>query len=198
MTAKPRFFATPAAFRRWLEKNHGKAKELWVGFHKVHTSKPSITWPQSVDAALCFGWIDGLRKGLGEDAYVIRFSPRRAQSIWSAVNIRRVAELREQGLMSQAGLAAFGRLDPKRTRVYSFENRNAAFDEETAKAFRSKKKAWAFFETQPPGYRRVATHWVMSAKRAETRQRRVADLIALSGKGERHPLFAKAPVKSGK
>jgi uncharacterized protein YdeI (YjbR/CyaY-like superfamily) len=188
---KPRFFATPAAFRGWLEKNHRSAKELWVGFHKVHTGKPSLTWPQSVDEALCFGWIDGIRKSVDAGAYAIRFTPRREQSIWSAVNIRRVGELRERGLMSAAGLDAFARLDPKLTSRYSFENRNAAFDAVALEAFRAKKKAWAFFESQPPGYRRIATHWVMSAKRAETRERRLAQLIEDSRNNRRLPLFTK-------
>src|SRR5258705_13444756 len=119
--AKPVFFASPAAFRRWLAKHHATRKELLVGFHKVHTGKPSLTWPQSVDAALCYGWIDGLRRSLGEDAYTMRFTPRKPASIWSNVNTRRVAQLTRDGLMMPAGLAAFARRDPKRAGVYSFE-----------------------------------------------------------------------------
>jgi uncharacterized protein YdeI (YjbR/CyaY-like superfamily) len=178
---KPRYFAKPADFRRWLEANHLVASELWVGFHKVHTGSPSIAWPQSVDEALCFGWIDGLRRSLGDDAYAIRFTPRKATSIWSNVNTRRVAELAKAGLMAPAGLAAFQRRDAKRAGVYAFEEGNAkvfAFDPRAEKQFRARRKAWAFFEAQPPGYRRVATKWVMSAKREETRAKRLEELIA--------------------
>lgn len=188
---RPRYFATPAGFRRWLEKNHASAKELWVGFHKVHTGKPSLTWPQSVGEALCFGWIDGIRRRSSADAYVIRFSPRRPESIWSNVNTKRVAELAKLGLMAPAGLAAFAARDAKRAGIYSFENRNVGFDAATQKTFRARKKAWGFFQEQPPGYRRLATHWVMRAKRAETRERRLAELIRYSGKQQRLPLFSK-------
>jgi uncharacterized protein YdeI (YjbR/CyaY-like superfamily) len=188
---KPRYFATPGAFRRWLEKNHASARDLWVGFHKVHTGKPSLTWPQSVDQALCFGWIDGIRKRSSADAYVIRFSPRRAGSIWSNVNTKRAAELTDLGLMAAAGLAAFALRDAKRAGIYSFENRNAAFDLGVEKAFRARKKAWNFFQAQPPGYRHLCTHWVIRAKRAETRERRLAQLIQYSGKHQRVPLFSK-------
>ena len=191
---KPVFFASAAAFRRWLEKNHGSAKELLVGFHKVHTGKPSLTWPQSVDAALCFGWIDGLRRSLGEEAYSIRFTPRKAASIWSNVNTARVAELTRLGLMAPAGLAAFRLRDPKRAGIYLFEGKDApeiAFDAKAAKAFRARKKAWTFFEAQPPGYRRIATKWVVSAKRAETRATRLATLIADSANEERLALVTK-------
>lgn len=198
MTPGPRFFATPAAFRRWLEKNHGKAKELWVGFHKVHTSKPSITWPQSVDAALCFGWIDGLRQGLDADVYMIRFTPRRSTSVWSAVNLKRVAELKKLGLMAPAGIAAFERRDPKAA-GYTYGDQNIPFDAATLKTFRAAKPAWKFFEAQPPGYRRIVTHWVMSAKRDETRKRRLEQLMADSAAGKRLGIFTKyRKFKSGK
>jgi uncharacterized protein YdeI (YjbR/CyaY-like superfamily) len=188
---KPRFFATPEAFRRWLEENHVEAAELWVGFHKVHTGKPSITWPQSVDQALCFGWIDGVRKRASEDVYMIRFTPRRAGSIWSSVNTKRAAELVALGLMSAAGLAALAKRDPKRSGIYAFETREAAFDAVALKAFRAKKSAWAFFQAQPPGYRHLATHWVIRAKRAETRARRLERLIQDSAQGVRLDLFTK-------
>jgi uncharacterized protein YdeI (YjbR/CyaY-like superfamily) len=187
--AKPLFFASPEAFRRWLEKHHGSRKELLVGFHKVHTGKPSLTWPQSVDAALCYGWIDGLRRSLGDEAYTIRFTPRKPTSIWSNVNTRRAAELGKLGLMAPAGLAAFALRDPKRAGVYEFEQKAAArvvtLDVTAEKAFRARTKAWAFFESQPPGYRRIAIKWVMSAKRDETRATRLADLIADSAAGQR-------------
>jgi uncharacterized protein YdeI (YjbR/CyaY-like superfamily) len=189
---KPRFFAKQEHFRKWLEANHREATELWVGFHKVHTGKPSITWPQSVDAALCFGWIDGLRRSLGEDAYMIRFSPRRPDSIWSNVNTRRVGELEKLGLMSEAGRAAFAKRDAaKAAGVYSFEARNVGFDAPREKAFRKDRAAWKLFNEQPPGYRRVATHWVMSAKREETRTKRLAQLMADSAAGRRLGLLTK-------
>ena len=194
-SAEPVFFSSPAAFRRWLLKNHQSALELWVGFHKVHTGKPSLTWPQSVDAALCVGWIDGLRKSLGEDSYAIRFTPRKATSIWSNVNTRRVAEFMKLGLMAPAGHAAFGLRDPGRSGIYSFEAEGApkesAFDAAAEKKFRARKKAWAFFESQPAGYRRIAVKWVMSAKREETRAKRLAQLIADSARGERFELYTR-------
>jgi len=192
--AKPVFFDSPEAFRGWLEKHHGSAKELLVGFHKVHTGKPSLTWAQSVDAALCFGWIDGLRRSLGAESYTIRFTPRKPTSIWSNVNTRRVAELTKQGLMAPAGLAAFKLRDPKRAGIYAFEQKavqEIALDAKADKAFRARKKAWAFFESQPPGYRRIAIKWVMSAKRDETRERRLAQLIADSANGERLAIVTK-------
>jgi uncharacterized protein YdeI (YjbR/CyaY-like superfamily) len=172
-----------------MKKRHRAAKELLVGFHKVHTGKPSLTWPQSVDVALCYGWIDGLRRSLGEESYTIRFTPRKPTSIWSNVNTRRVAELARQGLMAPAGLAAFERRDPKRSGVYLFEAKAGApppaLDAKAEKSFRARKKAWAFFESQPPGYRRIAVKWVMSAKREETRARRLATLIGDCARGER-------------
>jgi len=189
------FFASPAEFRRWLEKHHQSAKELLVGFHKVHTGKSSLTWPQSVDVALCFGWIDGLRRSLGEESYTIRFTPRKATSIWSNVNTRRVAELTRQGLMAPAGLAAFKLRDPKRAGIYAFEAKGAAqeptLDAKAEKAFRARRKAWAFFESQPPGYRRIAIKWVASAKRQETRATRLATLIADSANGKRLDIVTK-------
>jgi uncharacterized protein YdeI (YjbR/CyaY-like superfamily) len=182
---KPRFFASPAHFRAWLEKNHASAAQLWVGFHKVHTGKPSLTWPQSVDEALCFGWIDGLRRSLGEDAYMIRFTPRRPTSIWSNVNTKRVPELAKLGLMRPAGMAAFEKYDPARVTLYSPQARNAAFDAAAEKAFRRNRAAWKFFNEQPPGYRRIVTRWVMTAKRQGTRAKRLAELIEDSAQGKR-------------
>lgn len=184
----PRFFATPAEFCGWLEKNHLSAKELWVGFHKRHTGTPSIDWPQSVECALRFGWIDGLRKSLGEASYVIRFTPRKPASVWSAFNIAKVAELTKLGLMAPAGLAIFARRDPVRAPGYSVATR-IAFDAKTLAAFKAKKRAWAFFEAQPPGYRRTVAHWVMNVKREETRAKRLAKAIAVSASGERLETF---------
>ena len=181
-----KFFATPAKFRDWLERNHAKAKELWVGFYKKETGRPSITWPESVDEALCVGWIDGIRKRLDDESYAIRFTPRNPQSIWSAVNIKRVAELSREGRMRPAGLEAFERRADDKSAIYSYEQRKtAAFDEAAERQFRSNAKAWAFFESQPPGYRRLATFFVISAKKDETRQKRLARLIADSAAGRR-------------
>jgi uncharacterized protein YdeI (YjbR/CyaY-like superfamily) len=178
-TVKPTFFATPAAFRAWLERHHETAKELLVGFYKTSSGKPSITWPQSVDEALCFGWIDGVRKSLGAEAYTIRFTPRKPRSIWSAINVDKVEQLKKLGKMRPAGLRAFSLRTEERTGVYSFErNRAAELTPEQERALRKNRKAAAFFDAQAPWYRRTAIHWVISAKREETRERRLKQLIA--------------------
>jgi uncharacterized protein YdeI (YjbR/CyaY-like superfamily) len=175
---KPRFFATPAAFRAWLEEHHTRSAELVVGFYKKGSGKPSITWPESVDAALCFGWIDGIRRRVDELSYTIRFTPRKPASIWSAVNIKRVQELTKQGLMQPAGLQAFERRDEAKSAIYAYEQRNSAvFPDSFEKQFRANKSAWDFFQSQPPWYRRTVTHWVISAKKEETRLRRLTTLI---------------------
>ena len=173
----PKFFATPAAFRDWLEKNHDKASELLVGFYKRDSGRPSMTWPESVDQALCFGWIDGVRRRVDDVSYTIRFSRRRKGSIWSAINIRRATELHKLGHMHEAGRRAFEARSEQKSRIYSYERETASFTPEQEKQFRANKKAWKFFREQPPGYRRVATHYVVSAKREETRDRRLARLI---------------------
>jgi uncharacterized protein YdeI (YjbR/CyaY-like superfamily) len=184
---KATFFATPADFRRWLEKNHDKVPELLVGFYKKGSGKPSITWPESVDEALCFGWIDGIRRTIDDESYSIRFTPRRARSVWSNVNTKRVAELTKQGRMHAAGLAAFKARDPKRSGIYSFEQRekDQKLGATYAAKFKANKKAWAFFQAQPPGYQRLASLWVMSAKKEDTKLRRLAALIADSAAGRR-------------
>jgi uncharacterized protein YdeI (YjbR/CyaY-like superfamily) len=183
---KPVFFATPECFRAWLRKYHATEKELWVGFHKKGSGKPSITWPQSVDGALCFGWIDGVRKSLDAHSYVIRFTPRKAQSVWSAVNIKRVAELTELRLMEPSGLQAFARRSDDKSAIYSYEQRKAAaLGSAYEKQFRACKKAWEFFQVQATSYRRVAAYWVISAKKEETRLKRLATLIADSERGQR-------------
>ncbi len=178
LPAAPTFFATPAEFRAWLEANHETATELLVGFHKKGSGLPSIAWPESVDQALCFGWIDGVRRSLGETSYAIRFTPRTARSNWSAVNITRAQELRDQGLMHPAGLAAFAARSDERSNTYSFEQRGpvelSAGDRET---FEANGDAWRFFQSQPPSYRKAAIWWVIGAKRDETRARRLATLI---------------------
>lgn len=195
---KPTFFASPEAFRRWLEDNHGGSSELWIGFYKVHSGKKGMTYAEAVDEALCYGWIDGLVKRFDEAAFIQRFTPRKAKSTWSEVNVRKVEALEKAGRMAAPGLAAFRARDPARTGLYSFENRNPVFDSAAARAFRAKKKAWAFFEAQPPGYRRAATHWVMSAKLDETRQRRLGVLISDSAAGRRLAMLAPAPGKTAK
>jgi uncharacterized protein YdeI (YjbR/CyaY-like superfamily) len=182
---KPKFFAKPAAFRRWLSRNHATTHELWVGFYKKSSGKASITWPESVDQALCFGWIDGIRKSLDPDSYVIRFTPRKPGSYWSAVNTKRAQQLIELGLMEEPGQAAFSRRDAKKTAQYSFERESAEFDEGLVAQFRTNRRAWTFFQSQPPGYRKTATWWVVSAKRDATRQKRLATLIAESEAGQR-------------
>jgi len=181
---KPVFFATPAKFRAWLEKHHVTKRELLVGFFKKSSGKPSISWPESVDEALSFGWIDGIRKSLGPDAYTIRFTPRKSTSIWSANNVARVKELTKLGRMRPAGLRAFSARRPEKTGVYSFERNEAAklTPHQEAK-LRANRKAAAYFDSRPPWYRRTAIHWVISAKREETRERRLAQLIADSAAG---------------
>jgi uncharacterized protein YdeI (YjbR/CyaY-like superfamily) len=179
------FFATSEKFRAWLAKHHDSAPELWVGFWKVGTGKPSITWPQAVDQALCYGWIDGVRRSLGDESYRIRFTPRRAGSTWSNVNVARVAELTKAGLMTPAGLAAYERRMPEKTGRYAYEREHATFDAAQEKAFRANAAAWAFWQAQPPWYRRNATFWVVSAKRQETRDRRFATLVEDSAAGLR-------------
>jgi len=174
---QPTFFATPAAFRRWLERNHEKADELLVGFWKKDSGKPSITWPESVDEALSFGWIDGVRRRIDDESYSIRFTPRRRGSIWSAVNIKRATELTALGRMAPAGLRAFAARDEKKSAIYSYENRPRELAPEYEKRFRANKEAWEYWTAQPPGYRRVVTYWVMEAKKEETRARRLAQLI---------------------
>ena len=185
MDGNPRFFATQAAFRKWLAGNHAKAKELWVGFWKKGSGKTGMTYDEAVDEALCHGWIDGLAKRHDELSYKQRFSPRKATSVWSAINIGKVERLKAAGRMARPGLEAFENRDPKRTGLYSFENRDVKFSAEIERRFRAQRTAWAFFEQQPPGYRRLMTFWVMSAKKDETRVRRLSKLIETSAAGER-------------
>lgn len=183
---EPHFFATPEDFRAWLQANHATVGELWVGFYKVGTGRPSITWPQSVDEALCVGWIDGVRKRIDDESYVIRFTPRRPGSIWSAVNIKRMGELIAEGRVHPAGLAAFEKRRDDRSAIYSYEQRKTAeLPEEYERRFRENTAAWEFFQSQPPGYRRTATFWVVSAKKEETRKKRISTLIADSAAGRR-------------
>ena len=182
----PTFFPTPADFRAWLERNHDTKAELLVGFYKKGSGRPSITWPESVDQALCFGWIDGVRRGIDDESYTIRFTPRKVTSTWSSVNIKRVGELTSEGLMRPAGLEAFERRSAAKSGIYSYEQRREAkLDAEQERQFRAHEQAWSFFQSQPAGYRRTATYWVVSAKRDETRRRRLATLIDDSANGRR-------------
>ena len=178
MQPEPTFFPTPADFRAWLETHHNKFQGLFVGFHKKSSGNPSITWPESVDAALCFGWIDGVRKSLNETSYTIRFTPRRPTSTWSAVNIKRAQQLKKMGLMHAAGLKAFASRSAKKSAIHSYEQRKRAqFTREQEKQFRANEAAWEFFRSQAPWYQRVTTYWVISAKREETKLKRLSSLI---------------------
>jgi uncharacterized protein YdeI (YjbR/CyaY-like superfamily) len=190
----PVFFPTPADLRAWLAAHHATETELWVGFYKVGSGRPSVTWPESVDQGLCFGWIDGVRRGIDDVSYMIRFTPRKPSSIWSAVNIKRVEELTAAGLMQPAGLAAFARRDEERSAVYSYEQRHtAALDEAAEAKFRANAAAWAFFQAQPNWYRQAAVWWVVSAKREETRQKRLTTLIDDSARGWTIPPLTRRP-----
>ena len=176
------FFESPSAFRTWLEQNHDTAQELWVGFHTKSTGRPSITWPESVDEALCFGWIDGVRKSIDENSYKIRFTPRKPGSIWSAVNIKRVGELTQLGRMQPAGLKAFEKRIEKQSGLYSYENA-VELDDAYEQQFRANQKAWDFFQTRPASYRRAAIWWIVTAKKEETKLKRLATLIKDSEQG---------------
>ncbi len=185
---EPTYFATSVAFRAWLEANHDSANELWVGFYKKGSGIPSITYPEAVDQALCFGWIDGIRRSYDAISYMNRFTPRRARSTWSAVNIKRVGELEAQGLMHPAGLKAFAVRTDDNSAIYAYEQRhNAQLDAAFEAQLQANAAAWAFFQTQPPSYRRAAIHWVMSAKQEATRHKRLAQLIEDSANGRTVP-----------
>ena len=181
----PKFFKTPSAFRKWLAANHAKAKELWVGFYTKKAGKPSINWPESVDEALCFGWIDGLRKNVDEESYKIRFSPRKPTSIWSAVNIRNAEKLIKEQRMQQAGLKAYQARKENRSGIYSYEQRSPELVEPYLGKLKRNKAAWKFFDAQPAGYRKQMSWWVVSAKQEETRLKRLEKLIAESAAGRR-------------
>jgi uncharacterized protein YdeI (YjbR/CyaY-like superfamily) len=194
----PRFFRTPAAFRAWLAANHARATELVVGFYRKDSGRESITWPESVDEALCYGWIDGVRRSLDENSYSIRFTPRKPKSIWSNVNIAKVSALIRDDRMMPAGLAAYALRDPARSGIYAFEKEAAVFDAEAQRAFRKSRAGWTYFRAQPAGYQRLATHYVVSAKRPETRAKRLAALIEHSARGERIPQYVSTPRQKRK
>jgi uncharacterized protein YdeI (YjbR/CyaY-like superfamily) len=199
---KPTFFRTPAEFRKWLEKHYETEPELLVGFYKKGSGKPSITWPESVDEALCFGWIDGIRRTIDDQSYSIRFTPRRARSVWSLVNVKRVAELTKLGRMQPAGLRAFEARDPRRSGIYTYEGARRKEELDLSPEYQAKleanAKAWAFFQAQAPYYKRTVSRWVMSAKKEETRLKRLATLIDDSAHGRRIGPMARPAGPSGK
>jgi uncharacterized protein YdeI (YjbR/CyaY-like superfamily) len=192
-TMKPKFFSSPAKFRQWLEQNHDRASELLIGFHKKSSGKKSITYAEALDEALCFGWIDGVRRSLNETSYVQRFTPRKPRSIWSLINVRHVERLQKAGRMHTAGLEAYARRDPKRTGIYSFENEPHKLAPAYEKKFRQNKSAWKFFEEQAPYYKRLMIFRIMSGKKEETRLRRLQQLIETSAQGKRVGLLTAKP-----
>lgn len=181
----PRFFKTPAAFRKWLSANHAKSKELWVGFYRKDSGKPSITWPESVDEALCFGWIDGIRKKFDDESYMIRFTPRKPRSVWSGVNIRNVARLINEKRMQPAGMKAYAARNEDRSGIYSYEQRPTELIEPYVAEFKRNKAAWKFFQAQPPYYRKMMTWFILSAKQESTRVMRLQKLIQASENNQR-------------
>ena len=181
----PTFFATPAELRRWFAENHATARELHVGFYKKDSGDPSITWPESVDEALCVGWIDGVRRRLDDRSYTVRFTPRKKGSIWSAVNVARVAVLTAENRMQPAGLAAFAARQENRSGIYSYEQRQAHLDPAHETVFKTHPDAWTFFQSQPPGYRKLVVWKIVSAKQEATRRKRLTQLIAACARGQR-------------
>ena len=183
---KPRFFATPEKFRVWLAKNHATAPELLVGFYKKDSGHPSIDWPQSVDEALCFGWIDGIRRNIDAESYSIRFTPRRERSTWSSINIRRVKVLSKEGRMSEAGLAAYLRRSKDRSAIYAYEQRaTAELTPAETREFKASPGAWEFFANLAPSYRHKVLYWITSSAKPETRTKRLARIIAASAAGKK-------------
>ncbi len=181
----PVYFSSQKKFDAWLRKNHSTAAEILVGYHKKGSGTPGITWPESVEAALCFGWIDGVRRTVDDKRYVIRFTPRKPGSIWSAVNIKKVEELKKSGAMQPAGLEVFEQRDRKKTGIYSFEKKSVRLSGAFLKKFKRNTKAWSYFESMPPSYRKPAINWVMSARQEPTRLRRIETLITDSAAGRK-------------
>lgn len=188
----PKYFRSPEAFRQWLERHHDSAEEVWVGYWKKHTGKPSLTWSEAVDQALCFGWIDGIVRRVDDERHVQRFTPRRPKSIWSKVNVDKVKALTRAGLMHPAGLKVFKARGAEHTVGYSVAERDGTLDPGFEKRFRRNRKAWAWYEQQSPSYRRTTAHWVMSAKREATRERRLEHLISDSAAGQKIPPLREA------
>jgi uncharacterized protein YdeI (YjbR/CyaY-like superfamily) len=180
-----KFFATSAHLRRWFEQNHETVQELWVGFHRKDSGRPSVTWPESVDEALCVGWIDGIRKRIDEESYKIRFTPRRAGSIWSAINVRRVAVLEKEGRMRPAGRGAFSKKRENKSGIYSYEQRPAELPEPYRSTLAADRRAAEFLAAQSPSYRKLMTWFILSAKREDTRLARLEKLVAACHAGRR-------------
>jgi uncharacterized protein YdeI (YjbR/CyaY-like superfamily) len=196
---KPTFFPTPSAFREWLEQHHAEADALLVGYYKKGSGKPSMTWPESVDEALCYGWIDGVRKSIDELSYTIRFTPRRPGSVWSSVNIQRAQVLIEQGKMRPAGVKAYEARKENKSGVYSYEQRSVDLEEPYQGLLKKNKAAWGFFQTQPASYRKAVSWWIISAKKEETRRKRLEQLQAYSAQGQRLPqLTPRKPAPKGR
>jgi uncharacterized protein YdeI (YjbR/CyaY-like superfamily) len=185
MSAKPVFFKSSMDFRTWLAKNHAQAKEMWVGFYKSSSGKNGITYAEALDEALCYGWIDAVRKSIDGDRWTIRFTPRKPASIWSVINIGHVRRLTKSGRMKPSGLNAFVRRDKKKSRIYSYEAKNAPFDATHERRFKADKKAWRFFATQAPSYQKVARWWIAWAKQDETKLQRLNKLIEASRRKEK-------------
>lgn len=181
----PAFFSTQEKFREWLEKHHQKETELLVGFYKVNSKKPSISWSESVDQALCFGWIDGVRRSIDQESYSIRFTPRKKSSIWSAINIKKIEELTKTGLMKEAGLKAFELRSEEKSRIYSHETEPSVLSPEFEKQFKAHKPAWEYFNLQAPSYKKVMIHWIMTAKQEKTRISRLEKAIKISAEQKR-------------
>jgi uncharacterized protein YdeI (YjbR/CyaY-like superfamily) len=191
--AAPRTFRSQSSFRAWLERYHGAADQLVVRCFKTQHARRGLTYREALDEALCFGWIDGVRHALDEVSFTVRFTPRKAGSVWSAVNVRRATELQAAGRLRPAGAAAFER---RKTSSYSYENRPGALGRSLQARFRANDAAWAFFKAQPPWYQRTCSFWVMSARQAETRERRLALLISCAEAGEPIPPLKRAPARS--
>ncbi|SHL75049.1 YdeI/OmpD-associated family protein [Flavobacterium chilense] len=181
----PTFFPTQEKFRTWLDQHHQKETELLVGFYKVNSKKPSMSWSESVDQALCFGWIDGVRRSIDEESYSIRFTPRKKSSIWSAINIRKIEELTKSGLMKEAGIKAFALRSEERSGIYSHEKEPAVLDPDFEKQFKANPLAWKYFNEQAPSYKKVMIHWIMSAKQEKTRISRLEKTIHISAEQKR-------------
>jgi uncharacterized protein YdeI (YjbR/CyaY-like superfamily) len=185
MEVAPTFFTSAADFRDWLAKNHDKAKELFVGFYKVGSGKLNMTWSEAVDQAICFGWIDGIRKSIDQESYMIRFTPRNPKSIWSAVNLKKVEELKKQRLMMPSGLAVYKLREESKSQLYSYERENAKLSEDFENLFQANQRAWQFFHSLPPSYQKTAIFWVMSARQESSRIRRLNELIKDSEAGRK-------------
>ncbi len=182
---KPIYFTSPGAFGAWLAEHHATEREVLVGYWRKGTGKPSLTWPESVDEALCWGWIDGVRRGVDEERFTIRFTPRKRTSNWSLVNVRKYEALLKQGRVQEPGRAAFAARREEKTGIYSFENKPKELPPEAIAALKRVKAALAFWEAQPPGYRRTIAFWIVSAKKEETRANRIARLVDVCARGER-------------